>query len=87
MNIAYITAIISVLFLLIFAILSFMKSRDMRFQILYIAVASFNIGVIVSIILINYSSKSALIWPGLFMVHIGSKVAEVIKELKNNTRL
>jgi hypothetical protein len=84
MNIAYVTAIISVLLLLVFAALSFIKSKDLRFQLIYIAVASFNIGIIVSIILINYSSKSALIWPGLFLVHVGSKIMEVMKELKKD---
>ncbi len=81
MNIGYITAIISVLLLLIFGILSFIKTRDIKFQVIYIVVASFSIGVISSIILINYDNKSALIWPVLFLFHVASKVREVMKEL------
>ncbi len=81
MNIGYITAIISVLLLLIFAILSFIKTRDIKFQVIYIVVATFNIGVISSIILINYDAKSALIWPILFLFHVISKAREVIKNI------
>jgi len=81
MNIGYITAIVSVLLLLIFAVLSFIKVKDIKFQVIYIVVATFNIGVISSIILINYDNKSALIWPVLFLFHVISKVREVIKEL------
>lgn len=81
MNIGYITAIISVLLLLIFGILSFIKTRDIKFQVIYIVVASFSIGIISSIILINYDNKSALIWPVLFLFHVASKAREVMKEL------
>jgi hypothetical protein len=82
MNIAYVTAIISILALLIFAVLSFIKARDMRFQVAYIVVASLNIGVIISMILVNYSSKSALVWPCLLLLHVVNKAAEIAKALK-----
>ncbi|MEI6596132.1 MAG: hypothetical protein WCO28_11265 [Bacteroidota bacterium] len=81
MNIGYTTAIISVLLLLIFGILSFIKTRDIKFQVIYIVVASFNIGIISSIILINYDNKSALIWPILFLFHVASKAREIMKDL------
>ena len=81
MNIAYVTAIFSVLLLLVFAVLSFIKVRDLRFQVIYIVVAAFNIGVISSIILINYDNKSALIWPALFLIQVVSKVREVTRSL------
>lgn len=82
MNIAYVTSIISVLILLIFAILSFVYARNIRFQVVYIVVASFTIGVICSIILINYDNKSALIWPALFLLHVINKGNEIRKLLK-----
>ncbi len=81
MNIGYTTAIISVLLLLIFGILSFIKTRDIKFQVIYIVVASFNIGIISSIILINYDNRSALIWPILFLFHVASKAREIMKDL------
>ena len=81
MNIAYVTAIFSVLLLLVFAVLSFIKARDLRFQVIYIVVATFNIGVISSIILINYDNRSALVWPALFLIQVVSKVREVIKNI------
>ena len=81
MDIGYITAIGSLLLLLISAILSFIKTRDIKFQVIYIVVATFNIGVISSIVLINFESKSAVIWPILFLFHVISKVREVMKEL------
>ena len=81
MDIGYITAISSLLLLLISAILSFIKTRDIKFQLIYIVVATFNIGVISSIVLINFESKSAVIWPILFLFHVISKVREVMKEL------
>lgn len=85
MNIAYVTAIISVLVLLVFAILSFVKARDLRFQVAYIVVASFHIGVIVSMILINYSSKSAMVWPCLLLIHVATKAMEIARALRRIT--
>ncbi|MCG9880580.1 MAG: hypothetical protein MH472_08275 [Bacteroidia bacterium] len=81
MNIAYIVAIISVLFLLVFAALSFTKSDNMRFQLIYVVVATFNIGILVSIITINYNNQSALIWPVLLFLHVINKVREIYKML------
>ena len=81
MNIGYTTAIISVLLLLIFGILSFIKTRDIKFQVIYIVVASFNIGIISSIILINYDNRSASICPILFLFHVASKAREIMKDL------
>ncbi|MCE2739885.1 MAG: hypothetical protein LW669_00210 [Sphingobacteriales bacterium] len=81
MNIAYIVAIISVLLLLVFAALSFSKSDNLRFQLIYVVVATFNIGVLVSIITINYNSQSALIWPALLLLHVINKVREIYKLL------
>lgn len=81
MNIAYIVSIISVLLLLVFAVLSFIKANNLRFQLIYIVVACFNIGVLTSVILINYSSQSALIWPALLLFQVINKVREIYKEL------
>jgi hypothetical protein len=81
MNIAYTVSIISVLLLLVFAILSFTNTNNPRFQLLYIVVATFNIGVLVSIILVNYSAQSALIWPALLFIHVINKVRELYKLL------
>jgi len=81
MNIIYISAIISILLLLTFTALSFIKSNDYKIQLIYIVVATFNIGIISSIILINYNNKSALIWPGLFLIHVINKVRELMKML------
>ncbi|MDP3929596.1 MAG: hypothetical protein Q8R57_11285 [Bacteroidota bacterium] len=81
MNIAYIVAISSVLLLLIFAVLSFTKTDNMRFQLIYVVVATFNIGVLASIITINYSNQSALIWPALLLLHVINKVREIYKLL------
>ena len=81
MNIAYIVAIISVLLLLVFAALSFSKSDNLRFQLIYVVVATFNIGVLVSIITINYNNQSALIWPALLLLHVINKVREIYKLL------
>jgi hypothetical protein len=81
MNIAYIVAIISVLLLLVFAALSFSKSDNLRFKLIYVVVATFNIGVLVSIITINYNSQSALIWPALLLLHVINKVREIYKLL------
>jgi hypothetical protein len=81
MNIAYITAIFSVLVLLVFAVLSFLRADNLKFQVIYIAVATFCSGILASIILVNYDTKSAVIWPVLFLVHVMSKVREVMKNL------
>lgn len=79
MNIVYVTAIISILFLFVFAALSFIKASNLRFQLVYIVVATFCIGILTSIILVNYDNKSAVIWPVLFLIHVISKVKEIMK--------
>lgn len=81
MNIAYIVSIVSVLFLLAFSALSFFRSQDLRFQLWFVLVASINIGILSSLILVNYTSKSALIWPGLLLIFVISKVLEIRKHL------
>ena len=81
MNIAYIVAIISVLLLLIFSALSFTKTDNLRFQLIYVVVATFNIGILVSIITINYGNQSALIWPALLFIHVTNKIREIYKFL------
>ncbi len=81
MNIAYLVSIISVLVLLIFAVLSFLNSHNIKFQLIYIVVATFNIGVLVSIILVNYSNESALIWPILLLMHVLIKARELYRIL------
>lgn len=81
MNTAYLVSIIAVLLLLVFAVLSFTKSNEPRFQLLYVVVATFNIGILVSVILINYSSQSALIWPAFLMLHVLNKVKEIYRRL------
>jgi hypothetical protein len=81
MNIAYIVSIISVLLLLIFAVLSFTNTNNPRFQLIYIVVATFNIGVLVSIIVVNYTGQSALIWPVLLLIHVINKVRELYRFL------
>jgi len=83
MNIAVITAIFSVIMLLIFTALSLLKTQNMRLQLVFVVVASFNIGVISCIILVNYESKSALIWPGLFVIMLVNKVIEISKNLRS----
>ena len=82
MNIIYITAILSVLLLLVFVILSVLKSNNLSFQVIYIVVASFNIGVIASLILLNYDNKSALVWPALLLLHVLTKVVQLRKSIK-----
>ncbi|MFY8110356.1 MAG: hypothetical protein ACOVO9_15255 [Bacteroidia bacterium] len=81
MDIAYIVTISSVLILLIFSALSFFQSQNLRFQLWFILIAGINIGILTSLILINYTSKSALIWPGLLLVFIINKVLEIRKYL------
>ncbi|MCF8253934.1 MAG: hypothetical protein K9H61_01085 [Bacteroidia bacterium] len=81
MNIAYIVSIISVLLLLVFAALSFAYANNPRFQLIYIVVATFNIGILVSIILINYTSQSALVWPALLFLHVVNKVRDLYRML------
>ncbi len=83
MNIAVITAIFSVIMLLIFTALSLLKTQNMMLQLVFVVVASFNIGVISCIILVNYESKSALIWPGLFVIMLVNKVIEISKNLRS----
>jgi hypothetical protein len=83
MNIAVITAIFSVIMLLIFTALSLIKTQNMVLQLVFVVVASFNIGVISCIILVNYESKSALIWPGLFVIMLVNKVIEISKNLRS----
>lgn len=55
----------------------------MMLQLVFVVVASFNIGVISCIILVNYESKSALIWPGLFVIMLVNKVIEISKNLRS----
>ena len=81
MNIAYIVSIISVLLLLVFAVLSFTNANSPRFQLLYIVVATLNIGILVSIIIVNYASQSALVWPALLFIHVIIKVRELYRML------
>lgn len=83
MNIAVITAIFSVIMLLIFTALSLIKTQNMLLQLVFVVVASFNIGVISCIILVNYENKSALIWPGLFVIMLVNKVIEISKNLRS----
>ncbi|MFA9212241.1 MAG: hypothetical protein ACEQSR_00140 [Candidatus Methylacidiphilales bacterium] len=83
MNIAVITAIFSVIMLLIFTALSLLKTQNMVLQLVFVVVAAFNIGVISCIILVNYESKSALIWPGLFVIMLINKVIEISKNLRS----
>lgn len=80
-NILYVTAVSAVLALLIFAVISFLKPQNLKFQIWYILIASFACGIIASVVLINFSSKSALIWPVLFMIHVVNKAMEIKKLL------
>ena len=55
----------------------------MVLQLVFAVVASFNIGVISCIILVNYENKSALIWPGLFVIMLVNKVIEISKNLRS----
>ena len=75
------TAIISLTLLLVSAIVSFIKSNNLRIQLIYVVIASFSIGVFTSIILLNYSSKAALVWPVLFFLHVINKAKELLKNL------
>lgn len=81
MNIAYLVSIISVLLLLVFSVLSFVYAARPGFQLVYIVIATFNIGILVSIILVNYSSQSALIWPALLFLHVLNKCRDLYKLL------
>jgi len=81
MNIAYIVSIAAILFLLIFMALSFFKSQDLKIQLWFVVVATFNVGILTSLILVNYSSKSALIWPALLLIFILNRVLEIKKHL------
>jgi hypothetical protein len=82
MNIAIITAIFSVIMLLIFTALSLLRTQNMTLQLVYVVVAAFNIGIISCIIIVNYENKSALIWPGLFIIMLINKVIEINKNLR-----
>jgi hypothetical protein len=82
MNIAIITAIFSVIMLLIFTALSLLRTQNMTLQLVYVVVAAFNIGIISCIIIVNYGNKSALIWPGLFIIMLVNKVIEINKNLR-----
>ncbi len=55
----------------------------MVLQLVFVVVAAFNIGVISCIILVNYENKSALIWPGLFVIMLVNKVIEISKNLRS----
>jgi uncharacterized membrane protein YfcA len=81
MDIANIVTISSVLILLIFSAFSFFQSQNLRFQLWFILVASLNIGILTSLILVNYSSKSAMIWPLLLLLFVINKVMEIRKYL------
>ncbi|MCF8428837.1 MAG: hypothetical protein K9G64_01790 [Bacteroidia bacterium] len=82
MNIAIITTIFSVIMLLIFTGLSLIKTQNITLQLVSVVVTSFCIGIITCIILVNYDNKSALIWPGLFVIMIINKVIEINKNLR-----
>jgi len=82
MNILYVATVLAILVLLIFAILSFLKPQDALFQVWYVVAATFCCGFISSVILINYSSKSAVIWPLLIMTHVLGKAIEIRKILR-----
>lgn len=83
MNIAIITTIFSVIMLLIFTGLSLIKTQNMTLQLVSVVVIAFNIGIITCIILVNYDNKSAIIWPGLFLIMIVNKVREISKSLRS----
>lgn len=83
MNIAIITAIFSVIMLLIFTGLSMLKTQNMTIQLVFVVVAAFNIGIISCIILVNYENKTALIWPALFIIMLINKVIEINKNLRS----
>lgn len=81
MNIVYFVAIFSILMLLIFGILSFIKTGNLRFQLIYVVVATFFLAVLATIIAISYNNQSALIWPALLFVHVINKAKEIYKML------
>jgi hypothetical protein len=68
--------------LLIFTGLSLVKTQNMTLQLVSVVVSAFCIGIITSIIIVNYDNKSALIWPGLFVIMIINKVIEINKNLR-----
>jgi hypothetical protein len=82
MNIAIITTIFSVIMLLIFTGLSLIKTQNITLQLVSVVVIAFCIGTITCIIIVNYDNKSALIWPGLFVIMIINKVIEINKNLR-----
>lgn len=55
----------------------------MTLQLVSVVVIAFNIGIITCIILVNYDNKSAIIWPGLFLIMIVNKVIEISKNLRS----
>jgi hypothetical protein len=69
--------------LLIFTGLSLLKTQNMTLQLVSVVVIAFNIGIITCIILVNYDNKSAIIWPGLFLIMIVNKVIEISKNLRS----
>ena len=81
MNIHYVVTVVAVLLLLIFAIISFFKPQNLIFQIWYVVVVSFCCGIISSVVLINFTSKSAVIWPLFIMIHVAGKANDIRKHL------
>ncbi|MFY8189730.1 MAG: hypothetical protein ACOVK9_02105, partial [Bacteroidia bacterium] len=71
----------SILMLLVFGILSFIKTDNLRFQLIYVVVATFNIAVLATIIGISYNNQSALIFPALLLLHVVNKAKEIYKML------
>ncbi|MES2380325.1 MAG: hypothetical protein V4538_04740 [Bacteroidota bacterium] len=69
--------------LLIFTALSLLKSQNMFIQLIFVVVAAFNIGIISCLLLVNYDNKTALIWPGLFIIMLVNKVIELRKNLRS----
>jgi hypothetical protein len=68
--------------LLIFTGLSLIKTQNITLQLVSVVVSAFCIGIITCIIIVNYDNKSALIWPGLFVIMIINKVIEINKNLR-----
>jgi len=68
--------------LLIFTGLSLIKTQNITLQLVSVVVITFCIGIITCIIIVNYDNKSALIWPGLFVIMIINKVIEINKNLR-----
>jgi hypothetical protein len=81
MNIVYYVAIFSILMLLVFGILSFIKTDNLKFQFIYVVVATFNIAVLATIIAISYNNQSALIFPAILLLQVINKAKEIYKML------